>query len=365
MAITFNQPMNGPSVLAAASLTATQDPNGNPISSPVPFLGTWDAPSNTLTLTPVNPWPLNEFIEVDVAQSAQSSIGLSITSPVMLVFDTIFQNNGLQVFSDVPPPHGYVGPPVPRTLLYVSSAALPGGYVVVGTAPLTQPDYADPNIIQAANAKIMDVYGAVANPILIREINAYDMNRNRTQLTGDATMTVGYNDDRGFVAGTNPKVNAKRLAIWQLIEPRSLWVRLPSTVDTVAHTVTATLPHFSVYAVAGTADNEVDTVYAFPIPWKPMAGNATRYGTLGEGVQFNGFQGDTTVRIYTISGSLVQELSYPRDLFACTGTNLLTPGECVHWLGTNQAGEKVASGVYLWEARSGSNHKTGKLLVVW
>ena len=96
-------------------------------------------------------------------------------------------------------------------------------------------------------------------------------------------------------------------------------------------------------------------IIAAPNPWVPEGGR-TQTGTLAGGITFqtNPSGGDLqgTLLIYTLSGDLVV-----KDQIN-SGTVSFT------WDGRNDAGNYVASGVYLWVLKSDAATKSGKLIVI-
>jgi flagellar hook assembly protein FlgD len=99
------------------------------------------------------------------------------------------------------------------------------------------------------------------------------------------------------------------------------------------------------------ANDTVDDVFAFPVPWAPNSGSALN-GTAQGGVTFTNLPVEGTVTIYTVSGKLV------RTLTIAPGTLLL------RWDGRNTDGAEVVSGIYFWRIQSGRNGKSGKLVVI-
>ncbi|MCX5790066.1 MAG: hypothetical protein NTX64_16410 [Elusimicrobia bacterium] len=107
------------------------------------------------------------------------------------------------------------------------------------------------------------------------------------------------------------------------------WVTLPTQVDTVHHTLTAHLSHFSLYApffVLGASD--CDGVKIYPTPFKP--GSGTEYDW--PAVHFENTPDGGTVQVFTLRGELVWE-----------GT---ASGGDVLWDGKNRCVHPVATGVY-------------------
>ena len=166
-----------------------------------------------------------------------------------------------------------------------------------------------------------------------------------------------------IVTGTNPPVKASTLQLWLLNEQAALWVRATdSQLDLNNHRVTAPLSHLSVYALIGGADTNVSEVYVYPVPFRPNGPNAGTgpgqtgaefvSGVAGTGITFSSLPTEGTIDIYTLSGQRVKTLNIPA-----------TPNE-LQWDVKNSAGHSVASGVYIWRLVSGSNSKTGRLMVI-
>lgn len=221
--------------------------------------------------------------------------------------------------------------------------------VSVTTNPLVSPREVALTVLQAANQNAVDRIGAVAKPITAVELNAYNASGQR--LTGTfatpATVTLGYADaaGRGLVDGTSPAVRVRTLGIWALDEGGPTWVRLPSSVvDTMAKTVSATVTHFSAYALMGIADTFVEQAHAYPVPFQPSRGH-TR-------ITFTQLPSPTTIRIYTLDGELVRTL------------NVTDGSPTLVWDVKNGDGEAVASGVYLYRIQSSGSEKTGKLVII-
>lgn len=172
-------------------------------------------------------------------------------------------------------------------------------------------------------------------------------------LSRPAGVSLSYADadNDGVVDGTT--IRAKTLGIYTLDEAHSLWVRVPaSIVDTSARTVTAYLPHFSVYALVGSADQDVDRTHPYPVPWAPNSGNPLVDGDLAGGITFTNLPSEGTISIYTLSGQLVRTL-------------VITPlSTQLKWDVRTNGGQDVVSGVYIWRVKSGSNSKSGKLIVI-
>ena len=242
--------------------------------------------------------------------------------------------------------------------VFLSGQSVPEDFdFFINPDPATSPMRVNPASLSQATARLSRTAGAQAAlaPGSAVELNLlqdsgafYDGNLN--QLAG---VTLSYADANGdgLVDGTSIRV--KTLAIYTLDEAHSLWVRVPaSRVDTAARTVTALMPHFSVYALIGAADQDVEQVHPYPVPWAPNSGNPLVDGDLAGGITFTNLPSEGTISIYTLTGQLVRALS-------------ITPfNPQLKWDVKTTGGQDVVSGVYLWRVKSGDNTKAGKLIVI-
>lgn len=206
--------------------------------------------------------------------------------------------------------------------------------------------------IKAANAKLASL---PASPEFLNtvSIKPYDAAGNAVQPSSACVVTLPYPDASGdgVVDGSLTRMKASNLAMWLRDEARGLWVKQTgASLDTSARTVSLTVPHFSDYALMGLPDTDLSTVYAYPVPFRPNAGDAARYGSWTDLITFTNLPAYGTIKIYTISGQLVRQLD-------------VTP-PTLKWDVKNSDGAQVASGVYIWEITTGSSRKTGKLVVI-
>ena len=349
--IVFQESMDLTSLQNSLTVTAIRDHNGQTISTTPPFLLQYDDATLTLRISPSLPltWDTNSLYEISLSTVARTTAGVHLASAYGKKFLTVFDCSLDNTFID--PFTGY-------TIVVLSAHSLPAsGYLVMTLDPLHNPERVNPVAIEEANRKIALNLGALQSPVAIREINAYDLTGNRINITPGALaqLAMRYDADaRGFVPHSLPLVRSSSLALWTLDETRNLWIRVPGTTNSnTASQVAAPIYHFSVYALIGVQNTTVSDVYPFPVPWKPRANNPARYGTLAGGITFTNLPTSGTIRIYTVSGELVNSIEIPNSALT------------VNWYGTNSSGESVASGVYLWEIQSDNNSKTGKLMVVW
>ncbi|MCX5786848.1 MAG: T9SS type A sorting domain-containing protein [Elusimicrobia bacterium] len=212
----------------------------------------------------------------------------------------------------------------------------------------------DSQAISAANGK--NLYGFL--PLKTLTAASYDVSGSTIQPLIPWTLRFDYKDadNNGIVDGTNPKVKVRNLSVWWLNDDVKTWVRQNGAViDRTARTVSLNTGHFSTYALMSSPDEDVSSVHAYPVPFRPNASGAARSGTWADGIRFTSPPVRGKIKIYTISGRLVKEI----DIAPATIIN----GE-IPWDVKNSDGELVASGVYIWEVTSGSNRKTGKLVII-
>ena len=348
LAVTFSAPMDPGTLSSALQVTARRDKDGNTVRDSAELTVNYDTSALTTSVAPASSWKSNTLYELTVSTTAGSADGLALAAPYARQFLTIFDYTANNVILDSNS----------LTRLVVAPHTAPThGYVVISTNPLQNPDRVDPRAIQQANDKIITDYGPFRIPLAIREINIYDGAGNPIEpsAVNGVSLIVPYQDDgQGYVMGSHPPIRVETLALWSLDKASRLWLKVPgSTIDTQAKTVSAPVSNLSVFTLIGGQWTDVSQVYAYPIPWKPLSGNPGRYGDLQRGITFCNLPSQGTLRLYTLSGELLETINF--------GGGALT----IQWFGTNSLGQKVSSGVYLWEIRSGGDRNSGKLMIVW
>jgi hypothetical protein len=122
----------------------------------------------------------------------------------------------------------------------------------------------------------------------------------------------------------------------------NVWVPLATTVNTANMTLTAASSQLSFFQIMQAApSSSVSQFKLGPNPLRPSRGQSQ--------MNFVGPAG-AEVRIYTVTGQLVKDLSLAAD-----GTN--------YWDATNRAGQPVASGVYFVYVKGGGQNQTFKVIV--
>lgn len=297
------------------------------------------------------------------------SVSGSLSEFYPVTGDRVTLNSGLFALYD-----GFLGRKLPNSRLVpgfisvsdlgwinVPAGALSFDYEVYARInPQASPLRVKPSVITSANSKIEGNRGEFSRPLenSTVEINFLDDSGNyrAEAVPKNITLTLAYKDNNhdGILDGTMPPVRAATLSAWVLDEQKALWVRMPSaSVNTSLNTVNYPVYSLGVYSLFGAADTRVDEVYAYPVPWRPNAGNP-EFGTLEDGITFTNLPTEGTIKIFNLAGELVKTIEIPKDLFPAR----------LKWEVRNNSGENVVSGVYIWQVSSGSNRKSGKLMVI-
>lgn len=341
--LSFATPMAAGTLANATTVYWVGDRLGGVISSTVAFSLVYDPGLQVASIAPAAGWGWGNSYQIVVGTGALdadfNAMPSTYTANLLTLMD-FSQRNVVKAVGNA------------SMRVDVASGALPGtGLILFIANPAAGPDRISPAQIQAANAKALTNLGPRAQALSIAEINAYD--GQGALLSGNFSVPVmldlPYATSNGYVTGT-AQARPKNLAAWVLNEPASLWVKLPASSVGSAQ-VTAPLKHFSVYALMAIQDQDVSQVYPFPVPWRPFADNPARYGTLSGGITFANVPQTGTIKIYTVSGELVRELQ-------------LDGSPAMVWDGKNALGAYVAGEVYLWVTQSGTNRKSGKLMIV-
>lgn len=166
-------------------------------------------------------------------------------------------------------------------------------------------------------------------PNTVWEITAYDQNGellSPAHFKKRVRLTIPYKDNYF-------EQDELFFRIFYLDEANSMWVLVPGRqeVDYINNTVTASIPHFSLYRVAqttGTVAQDLADVKVYPNPYKPSK-------THHDFIIFENLTDDVKIRVFNIAGELVceEELDY---------------GGIYKWDGTNNDGDKLASGIYIY-----------------
>ncbi len=167
-------------------------------------------------------------------------------------------------------------------------------------------------------------------------------------------------DNDGILDGSNPPVRVETIQSWALDEEYEMWVKMAgANFDINLKKISVPLRAPGIFALFGQLDNSVKDAHAFPVPFRPNGPNAGigmgKTGTEADGIIFTNVPDIGNIEIYTIDGRLVKDMDIASNVFDT---------DKVNWDVKNDSGQKVASGVYIWRVVSGSNSKTGKLMII-
>jgi len=242
------------------------------------------------------------------------------------------------------------------TRVALAQGALPGnGQASVSLDPVNKPlTTTSATLLATANANIAS--GLIPVPGSVREFTAIS-NGNPYSSTFAAAVTIQMSytdaDNNGLVDGITPPVPVKTLAIYTIDPASQRWTAVPSSVvDSTNKVLTASVSHFSIYALFGVnASATLADLKVFPSPWRPGSG-----GTFddAQGVHFRNLTPTATISIYTVTGHIVRRIE-----------KQTSDGAEVIWDGRNTDGDKVASGVYLYLVTAPNLDKqTGRFAII-
>ena len=237
--------------------------------------------------------------------------------------------------------------------------------ITLNKNPENQPLSIDPGKITDANEKIVYNDGGWSQLYAnnLSEMAIFDEQSFYTKpLAKRGELNLRYRDgnDDGILDGSYPPVRVNTLNAWILDESVNSWVQVPGGgVDREAKMLTVYFGMPGVYALLGAQDQSVVNVKAYPVPFRPNGPQAGigqgQTGTEAAGITFDNLPQSGNITIYTLDGRLVKKMEIPETF----GIAKLA------WDVKTASGERAASGVYIWRAVSGSNSKSGKLMVIW
>ena len=227
-------------------------------------------------------------------------------------------------------------------------------FIFISTDPLNQPYLANPQNIRNATSSLPGNYLLI--PGLMTEIALQDEQHNwKTNFNLNSPVEIRFSycdaNNDNYLDNIQEKIWVSDLQIFYLNESQQRWEEIPSQISLDNKYVSASVNHFSVFALVGKkAVSDFSELVVYPVPYRP--GSGTRYDN-PQGIVFAHIPDYLEIKIFNIAGELVfNETVNP------------TGGRYI-WKATNNQGEKVASGIYLYILRDSSgNKKTGKLAII-
>jgi hypothetical protein len=210
--------------------------------------------------------------------------------------------------------------------------------------------------IVKADEELTGVHAVSGLDSTILEYTATDVSNNEIHnftSSGDVKLVIQYPQESAN------KGSVENFRIYYLNESTGLWEIVPGEqkVDKEKRTVEATIKHFSVYRIlqiTSYASNLKD-VYVYPNPYRPNdddLGNGDDSDSRFNHIKFENITQTAKIRIYTVSGELVNTLEDKKDW-------------AIDWYVDNNRGQRVASGVYIYIITDDDgNKKIGRVTVV-
>lgn len=339
--INFSEDMDQSSVQNAFTCRAIRNNLGVSIDTAVAGSFSWPLGSS-MQFTPSETWEYNYVYQADLSREARDLVGNAIGSSLVFHFTTISTSSSVNTT---------VGDDGRTEISFPAGAIDVPFYVRINTSPEADPIEVDPAAISAANVKVENEGNQFKSVIdgTFREFLVFDNSGEYISgpFNSAATIVLPYVDSNndGYVDGLTPPVRVEDLRICRLDEDNCLWIIYPdSTVDTSDRSVSAGVNSLSTFALMAQASTSVADVYSFPNPFRPAAGHTT--------ITFANLPATCTIKVFTLTGQLV------RTILENDGDRQST------WDVTNETGESLVSGLYLYVVKSDGNTRVGKLVII-
>ena len=244
------------------------------------------------------------------------------------------------------------------TLEFPPGAAPVDGYISISTDAATNPVGVTAGNLNTAAGKLAPNRLLGGSMVELYYFDFYGSTIT-SAFSGPVKITITYPDVNGddIVDGITPQMSANTLKLFNLDTSGLVWNQdRNSLLDKTARSVSSNIFHFSFYAL-GSITSTVGTLtemFAYPNPYRPGTSGEFGQSAFGDGIVFEALPAGAKIRIYSLSGAQVAELSDDDG-----------DGRCL-WNTRNQDGAKAASGVYLYIVTgSGSSaKKTGKVAII-
>jgi len=284
--------------------------------------------------------------------SSATSSGASQTLPLPAGIVTIYSTSAVtQSQSAVISGLGTITVELP------AGAAPSDGYIILSTSAGTAPEEVSKPDLDIATGRLLPnllIPGSVA------ELSFYDVfgGKFSGNFSRPARIVLQYPDANAddIVDGISPQAGVNTLRILNLDTSALVWRPVRNfDIDKVLKTVSSYVDHFSIYSLGSltSAAGPMDSVFAYPNPYRPGSSGDFGQSIFGDGVVFESMPAGATVRIFNIAGGLVEEIEdTDRD------------GRAM-WNAKTRGGGRAASGVYLYLVTApGHGTKRGKISVI-
>ena len=290
---------------------------------------------------------------VKLARTGQSDIpatGVTIVSPTQIScsFDLTGKETG---YWDV-----VVSTGGPGSLSAVLTHAFEVRYPLTETvAVYTTSDSSVTLKLVSGDINIEIPAGAFSENILLTVSTAAVPASDRETIAVSA-LGVEINNDKGLQPVKNSAItmfyrhsdiaglDETKLVVGRYDPVNSRWIPLPSTVYPDQNKVACITDHFSVFGLIQLAPaSNLNSIMVFPNPFNPDRHT--------QGLTIDNLPPDAEIKIFTVAGELVKKVGYT------------TQNGRAKWYGVNEAGRKVASGVYIALIKAHGVNKKIKIAV--
>jgi hypothetical protein len=310
------------------------------------------SPSTLSIGGPGGSWQSNTIYNVQVLSGLPDTYGFTSTGTAALTFLTVPSPSGTSNVLSPADPTGTAAQLQVNLSAINQNSITPVGFAVVRTQ-LLSPTYA----ITAPSLSSLSNVTFVGNPLRTvsgAEVDFYQplgyspppaINSPIQSLPSQSapllTLCV-----QGANLNTLSELDPSSLAIY-LLDPANNGspTKIASTAVSGSCYQTA-LTQSGVFLLAGILPTSLSGAYAYPVPFRPSLGHTQ--------ITFKNLAVDSIIKIYTIMGELVRTLVYPND---GSGVVVWNPV-------TNDHGDNVASGVYIYQIKNEYSEQRGKLIII-
>jgi hypothetical protein len=304
--------------------------------SPVAFVISYTTATQTMAIQPTSALLPETAYDLTVPATPKDNFGYTLKASYSVSFVT--GDNPSQTVAVISPYDTSGANPLTVNNGVFSS----GAYVVLRTA------FKAP--LGTVSALTSSVNSAVSSNVNMRELNRVEVliSASGNGVFGNAPAPVkltlsSQSSGAGAPAVPMNAVDPSTLMIYQYVAGKGL-VAVPGSVNNGNGTASAMINQSGVYILGGAISTTLSSAFAWPVPFKPSASHTV--------ITFSNLSPDSTIKIYTIMGELVQQL---------TGADAQGNHQ---WPVTNKDGDKVASGVYIYQIKNSFNEKRGKLVII-
>jgi hypothetical protein len=247
-------------------------------------------------------------------------------------------------------------PGVGLVTVEMPAGASSDGYMAISTSAAASPIDIPKSSLDSATAKLVNTTLLNIVEIHLYDAYGYPLTAN---LSSPARVTIPYADAGGddIVDNTSPQIQASTLKLFSLDTTALVWnLERTSIVNKSGRAVYADVPHFSFYALGSvtSAAGLLADMFAYPNPYRPGSSGEFGQSAFGDGIVFEAMPARSKIRIYSLAGAQVADLSDDDG-----------DGRCL-WNTRNPDGAKAASGIYLYivTGPGSSAKKTGKIAII-